>query len=452
MFVSKLRSSAVGLALAASLAASSCGSCRRTGVPEATYREAVTAFHTALAALETSQEPLARAEARSGRRARPAGAGRLGQPRAAPPAPAGERAGQGAPDEGRGAGAAERGHRAAAGHRREPRRQLRRVDPALAARRRARAGRRQGGLRAGAGDRAAGHARERRRGAARARDAARHQRQPAGAPRRDPPRRQARRRRRGEQGPRRAGAPRAVVAGRRRRRQLDALRQAAATNPRAAATRVLFLKNVLVREPAYRRALAQVSTPLDAVGEPIEQFLVLPNPAPGAAPAGHRAPVLGHAEAVRRRRRRDVGRRDRRERRGCAGRRRRRRRAASGSAGSRSPRCQARSRRRSAPTRCWRRISTTTSAPTSSSPRAPASLFLRQGADGRFTDVTQRHDAAGVDHRCTGPRGVGRRRRHRRRSRRRAGAGAGDRRAIAAAQQRRRHLRGAAAVRRRARA
>ena len=67
--------------------------------------------------------------------------------------------------------------------------------------------------------------------------------------------------------------------------QLDALRQAAAANPRAAATRVLFLKNVLVREPAYRRALARVSTPLDAVGEPIEEFIVLPNPTPGAAPA-----------------------------------------------------------------------------------------------------------------------------------------------------------------------
>ena len=61
MFVSKLRSSAIGLALAASLAASSCGSCRWPGtVPEATYRDAVTAFHTAIAALETSQEPLAR--------------------------------------------------------------------------------------------------------------------------------------------------------------------------------------------------------------------------------------------------------------------------------------------------------------------------------------------------------------------------------------------------------
>jgi hypothetical protein len=40
---------------------------------------------------------------------------------------------------------------------------------------------------------------------------------------------------------------------------------------------------VLVREPVYRRALAEISTPLDAVGEPLEQFLVLPNPKPGAA-------------------------------------------------------------------------------------------------------------------------------------------------------------------------
>src|SRR5687768_2815405 len=61
MFVEKLRSWAVGLALAASVAVSSCASCRKPAeVPEATYREAVTAFHTALAALETSQEPLAR--------------------------------------------------------------------------------------------------------------------------------------------------------------------------------------------------------------------------------------------------------------------------------------------------------------------------------------------------------------------------------------------------------
>src|SRR5437868_10309499 len=60
VFVSKIRSSVIGLALAAALAAASCGSCRGPAVPDATYREAVTAFHTALAALETSQEPLAR--------------------------------------------------------------------------------------------------------------------------------------------------------------------------------------------------------------------------------------------------------------------------------------------------------------------------------------------------------------------------------------------------------
>ena len=61
MFVPKLRTCATGLALAAALAGSSCASCRRPAdVPEATYREAVTAFHTALAALETSQDALAR--------------------------------------------------------------------------------------------------------------------------------------------------------------------------------------------------------------------------------------------------------------------------------------------------------------------------------------------------------------------------------------------------------
>ena len=65
--------------------------------------------------------------------------------------------------------------------------------------------------------------------------------------------------------------------------RLQALRAAASNNPRSAATQVVFLKNVLVREPAYRRALAQISTPLDAVGEPLEQFLVLPNTSPRAA-------------------------------------------------------------------------------------------------------------------------------------------------------------------------
>ena len=68
------------------------------------------------------------------------------------------------------------------------------------------------------------------------------------------------------------------------RDRLESLRAAAATNPRAAATQVAFLRNVLAREVAYRRALAQVTTPLDAVGEPIARFLVLPTPTPASAP------------------------------------------------------------------------------------------------------------------------------------------------------------------------
>jgi Tfp pilus assembly protein PilF len=67
------------------------------------------------------------------------------------------------------------------------------------------------------------------------------------------------------------------------RERLTAVQSAATTNPRAAATQVAFLRNLLAREPAYRRALALVTTPLDAVGEPIARFLVLP--APSATPA-----------------------------------------------------------------------------------------------------------------------------------------------------------------------
>jgi FG-GAP-like repeat/ASPIC and UnbV len=66
--------------------------------------------------------------------------------------------------------------------------------------------------------------------------------------------------------------------------QLGELRAAAAASPRTAASRVAFLKNVLVRVPEYRRALGAVSTPRDEVGEPLMRFLVLPNPAPEAAP------------------------------------------------------------------------------------------------------------------------------------------------------------------------
>jgi tetratricopeptide (TPR) repeat protein len=63
-----------------------------------------------------------------------------------------------------------------------------------------------------------------------------------------------------------------------------AVEQAAAGNPRAAAPAVAFLKNVLLRVPDYRRSLAEVSTPREEVGEPLERFLVLKNPDPRPAP------------------------------------------------------------------------------------------------------------------------------------------------------------------------
>ena len=67
--------------------------------------------------------------------------------------------------------------------------------------------------------------------------------------------------------------------------QLKALLTSATENPRAAATRVAFLKNVLLREPAYRAALAEVSTPRAEVGQPVMRFLRLKNPDPQPAPA-----------------------------------------------------------------------------------------------------------------------------------------------------------------------
>jgi Tfp pilus assembly protein PilF len=68
------------------------------------------------------------------------------------------------------------------------------------------------------------------------------------------------------------------------RQQWAALQEAARSNTRAAAPRVAFLKNVLVRVPLYRRGLAAVQSPRDQVGEPFRRFLVLPNPAPRPAP------------------------------------------------------------------------------------------------------------------------------------------------------------------------
>jgi hypothetical protein len=61
--------------------------------------------------------------------------------------------------------------------------------------------------------------------------------------------------------------------------------QGAAAGGGDAATAVAFLKNVLLRAPEYRRALAAVSTPHVEVGEPIPGFLALRNPEPQPAPA-----------------------------------------------------------------------------------------------------------------------------------------------------------------------
>jgi tetratricopeptide (TPR) repeat protein len=60
--------------------------------------------------------------------------------------------------------------------------------------------------------------------------------------------------------------------------------QASAGDPAAASTRVAFLKNVLLPVPEFRRARAAVSTPLAEIGEPMTRFLALDNPEPRPAP------------------------------------------------------------------------------------------------------------------------------------------------------------------------
>jgi Tfp pilus assembly protein PilF len=67
--------------------------------------------------------------------------------------------------------------------------------------------------------------------------------------------------------------------------QLAQLVEASNGDPRTAATRVAFLKNVLLREPAYRAAFAEVTTPSSEVGIPLDRFLRLPNPDPTPAAA-----------------------------------------------------------------------------------------------------------------------------------------------------------------------
>ena len=89
---------------------------------------------------------------------------------------------------------------------------------------------------------------------------------------------EARRRRRPRESARCAGATVILLAGRAARERLKAVRDAAQGSPTAATTPVIFLKNVLIAEPEYRAAFAEVSTPRSEVGEPVMRLITLRNP------------------------------------------------------------------------------------------------------------------------------------------------------------------------------
>jgi Flp pilus assembly protein TadD len=90
--------------------------------------------------------------------------------------------------------------------------------------------------------------------------------------------------------------------------RLRSVEQAAGSSPRGTGPAIAFLKNVLMRLPEYRRWLAALSTPREEVGQPIDRFLVLPNPTPQPATADEalgftvqaapEPPVAGWAGAV----------------------------------------------------------------------------------------------------------------------------------------------------------
>lgn len=78
--------------------------------------------------------------------------------------------------------------------------------------------------------------------------------------------------------------------------QWSALQTAAAHDPRAAATRVAFLRNVLVRVPEYRRSLAQVKSAPGEEAEPFTRPLKLA--APEFTPAAPDADLTFNAEGA----------------------------------------------------------------------------------------------------------------------------------------------------------
>ncbi len=69
-------------------------------------------------------------------------------------------------------------------------------------------------------------------------------------------------------------------------RQLNLLQQQAnGPDVRAAAVQAQFLRNVLVRVPAYRQSLDEVKTPVTSAGEPFLRFLKLPSPSSDPSPS-----------------------------------------------------------------------------------------------------------------------------------------------------------------------
>ncbi len=69
------------------------------------------------------------------------------------------------------------------------------------------------------------------------------------------------------------------------RERFVTVKEAASADPASAGRPIAFLKNFMLRLPAYRQAVARVSTPREEVGEPLYGFVVLPNPDPRAAEA-----------------------------------------------------------------------------------------------------------------------------------------------------------------------
>ncbi|MDT7540227.1 MAG: hypothetical protein QOE33_131 [Acidobacteriota bacterium] len=68
--------------------------------------------------------------------------------------------------------------------------------------------------------------------------------------------------------------------------QLNAVQEATnGSDPRAAATRIAFLRNVLVREPEFRQSLAAIKPPPGEEAEPFTKFLRLETPTFALAPA-----------------------------------------------------------------------------------------------------------------------------------------------------------------------